>query len=40
MRKHFAGFDEDRALELADAAPATLAAAARRLIAQGEAMPR
>ncbi|MFN9103396.1 MAG: tRNA 2-selenouridine(34) synthase MnmH [Betaproteobacteria bacterium] len=40
MRKHFAGFDEDRALELADAAPATLAAAARRLIAQGEATER
>ena len=32
MRKHFAGFDETAALELADAAPATLAAAARRLI--------
>ena len=37
MRKHFAGFDEEQALELADAAPATLAAAARRLVAQGEA---
>lgn len=33
MRKHFAGFDEATALELADASPATLAAAARRLLA-------
>lgn len=32
MRTHFAGFDEAAALELADAAPATLEAAARRLI--------
>jgi tRNA 2-selenouridine synthase len=40
MHKHFAGFDEDQAVELADAAPATLAAAARRLIAQGEAAAR
>jgi tRNA 2-selenouridine synthase len=40
MRKHFAGFDEEQALELTDAAPATLAAAARRLIAEGEAAAR
>jgi tRNA 2-selenouridine synthase len=40
MRRHFAGYDEDAALELADAAPATLAAAARRLIAEGEAAAR
>jgi tRNA 2-selenouridine synthase len=32
MRKHFAGFEEGATLELADAAPATLEATARRLI--------
>ena len=39
MRKHFAGFDEATALALADAAPATLAAAARRLITATSAAP-
>lgn len=33
MRKHFAGFDTAAVVELADAAPATLATAARTLIA-------
>jgi tRNA 2-selenouridine synthase len=33
MRKHFAGFDAAAVVELADAAPATLATAARTLIA-------
>ena len=32
MRRHFAQFDAAEAVELADAAPATLAAAARALI--------
>jgi hypothetical protein len=32
MRRHFAQFDAAQPVELADAAPATLAAAARALI--------